>query len=188
MKLISEGFLELNNIISIQDAQELSQKTINVIKKDKPIFNEDRGWCWALYKPQFLKGLMKEVKIIIEGISDIKLLPTYWFITVYTNNSYLKPHTDRPSCEFSVSLNLKSEMNWPLFFKDKNNIQRGFVTDTGNGIAYLGCERPHWRLPLVSENKQLYIQSFFHYVNADGPYKSFANDSDKNYTNLSQKK
>ena len=119
---------------------------------------------------------MKEIKIIIEGISDIKLLPTYWFITVYTNNSYLKPHTDRPSCEFSLSLNLKSDIDWPLFFKDQNNIERGFITNRGSGVAYLGCERPHWRLPLISENKELYIQSFFHYVNADGPYKSFVND------------
>ena len=61
-------------------------------------------------------------------------------------------------------------MNWPLFFKDKNNIQRGFVTDVGNGIAYLGCERPHWRLPLVSENKQLYIVS--------------NNKADQNYINI----
>ena len=142
--------------------------------------------CWAIYKPPFLKELMKEVKIILEGTSGIKLLPTYWSITIYTNDSYLKPHIDRPSCEFSVSLNLKSNIDWPLFFKGKNSVEHGFVTDVGSGIAYLGCERPHWRFPLISENKELYIQSFFHYVNADGLYKSFANDNDKSFYYLNK--
>tara|TARA_A100000164_G_C21743599_1_gene693526 strand:+ start:62 stop:625 length:564 start_codon:yes stop_codon:yes gene_type:complete len=187
MSLIHDGFLELNNIISVDNAEVLAEKIINTIKKDKPLFNEDRGWCWALYKPVFLKKLMKEVKIIIEGTSSVKLLPTYWFTTIYTNNSYLRPHTDRPSCEYSLSLNLKSETAWPLFFKDKNNVEHGFITDVGNGIAYLGCERPHWRRPLISKNKELYIQTFFHYVNAEGPYKSFADDNNKNFRNLNRK-
>jgi len=186
MRLITDGYLKLNNIISVDDAEVLAQKTLDLIKDDKPIFNKDRGLCWALYKPSFLLDLMNEVKIILEGISGLKLLSTYWFTTIYTNNSYLKPHTDRPSCEYSVSLNLKSNIDWPLFFKDKNNNQKGFVTSVGNGIAYLGCERPHWRLPLVSKNKELYIQSFFHYVNANGSYKSFANDNNKKFKNLSK--
>tara|TARA_B000000532_G_scaffold143108_1_gene114935 strand:+ start:1519 stop:2106 length:588 start_codon:yes stop_codon:yes gene_type:complete len=186
MTLKSNGYLVLNKIISADVAKVLAQKTIDKIKNDKPINNEDRGLCWALYKPVFMKNLMKEVKIIIEGTSKVKLLPTYWFTTIYTNNSFLKPHIDRPSCEYSVSLNLKSNIDWPLFFKDKNNNNKGFITKVGDGIAYFGCERPHWRLPLVSKNRELFIQTFFHYVDANGPYKSFANDNGKKYQNLSK--
>ena len=188
MRLSNEGFLKLNNIISTKSAEDLSQKTLNLINNDRPVFSKDRGWCWGLYKAPFLEELMIKINPLMEIISDVQLLPTYWFTTIYTNNSYLKTHTDRPSCEFSLSLNLKSEMDWPIFFKDRNNVKHEFITKVGSGIAYLGCERPHWRPPLISEKKQLFIQSFFHYVNANGPYRSFENDNNQSFKKYSLKK
>ena len=187
MGLEDKGFLKVNNIISTKSSEELSKKTLTSIKNDRPIFSKERGWCWGLYKAPYLEEVMREIKPLMEEISGAKLLSTYWFTTIYTNNSYLNIHTDRPSCEFSLSLNLKSEIDWPLFFKDRNNVEHEFITEVGSGIAYLGCQRPHWRLPLISERKQLFIQSFFHYVNADGPYKSFEKDFNRSYQKISIK-
>ena len=188
MRLISEGFLKVNNIIDTKSSEEFSKKILTLIKNDGPVFDKTRGWYWGLYKPPFLEEVMREIKPLMENISGVKLLSTYWFTTIYTNNSYLKIHTDRPSCEFSLSLNLKSEIDWPLFFKDRNNVEHEFLTEVGSGIAYLGREIPHWRAPLISENRQFFIQSFFHYVNADGPYKSFENDNNGTYKKLTIEK
>ena len=188
MKLKNIGFVKVNNIISPKSSEKFSKKILSLIKNERPVFSKEIGWSWGLYKPPFLEEVSREIKPLMEEISEVKLLSTYWFTTIYTNNSYLNIHTDRPSCEFSLSLNLKSDIDWPLFFKDRNNVEHEFITEVGSGIAYLGCQRPHWRLPLISENKQLFIQTFFHYVNADGPYKSFENDHNRPYKKISLKK
>ena len=55
--------------------------------------------------------------------------------------------------------------------------ERSVVLQTGDGMIYKGCERPHWRyvMPgtlessLPTNNKELYYhQIFFHYVLQDG--------------------
>ena len=61
----------------------------------------------------------------------------------------------------------------------------GVALEPGDGLIYKGCERPHWREPMISEQKiekkwwwntvedeppieEYYHQIFFHYVLADG--------------------
>ena len=61
--------------------------------------------------------------------------------------------------------------------------ERALVLNTGDGIIYSGCDRPHWRDPMpgtpkgkkskklfgkAPQEEQYYHQIFFHYVLQDG--------------------
>jgi hypothetical protein len=82
----------------------------------------------------------------------------------------LPKHRDRPSCEYSVTVNLKQEGNgiWPIFM-DGEPID----LSPGDGGVYKGCEVLHWR----EEN---YLgkchQIFFHYIEENGPNYKWAYD------------
>ena len=52
----------------------------------------------------------------IESIIGMKLLPTYTYFRVYKAGDILEKHTDRPSCEISISLCLRKKGNiWPIY-------------------------------------------------------------------------
>ena len=75
-------------------------------------------------------------------------------------------------------------MNTFSNFTDKNKTavlvpgeERSVVLNAGDGMIYKGCERPHWRDPLIVPKKRwfkkddteyYYHQIFFHYVLQDG--------------------
>ena len=79
-------------------------------------------------------------------------------------------HTDRDACEISLSLNLKSDINWTLNLQDLQGKEHRLNTKAGDGICYLGREVSHERELLVSKTKQIYIQSFFHWVRTNGDF------------------
>ena len=113
-------------------------------------------------------------------------------------------HADRPACEISVSVHISTNLEecWPLWIKTpdtysdekktevvKTGENRFVCLEPGDGMIYKGCERPHWRDPLISKDTgnhfirklgqkddTYYHQVFFHYVLADGQRAQCAND------------
>ena len=96
------------------------------------------------------------------------LKPTYSYCRVYRNGNDLKPHKDRPSCEYSVTLNLSQTDPWPIYMG-----RRALDLKPGDGCLYMGCEIEHSRKEFKGRE---YIQVFLHYVDADGPYKDYVHD------------
>jgi hypothetical protein len=101
----------------------------------------------TIYGDPVMDEFMRELCPVIEAEVEVKLYPTYSYLRVYKNGDHLDRHTDRASCEFSVSINLgwDSESAWPLFL-EKDDIPRAIDLEPGAGVLYLGCELPHWRL------------------------------------------
>ena len=97
----------------------------------------------------------------IEKVVGKKLLPTYAFWRCYTKYADLKKHTDRPSCEISVTVNIKGDGTpWPIFMNgDALNL------DKGDAAIYLGCEVDHWREEFKGDYQ---FQTFLHYVDKEG--------------------
>ena len=117
------------------------------------------------------------------------LYKTYYYDRFYFPGQDLKLHSDRPPCEISitvhVSTNLKDE--FPVYIKTVDGDVSAVNLQSGDGMVYKGCERPHWRLkmPGVKRNKvrkllgkdELYYhQAFFHYVLANGHRSHHAGD------------
>ena len=123
---------------------------------------------------QLLCEKTKHVSEIIGG----KVLPTYCYARVYKNGNVLKPHTDRPACEISITINLSNDgTEWPIYFKDSNGETHSVITKEGQGAVYLGCVAEHWREEFVGNET---VQAFLHYVRVDGPYSNFYFDRKTN--------
>lgn len=121
------------------------------------------------YADPFGESLMISSIEKMNNLTGLQLLPTYSFLRVYTFDSQLKEHRDRPSCEISVTVNLgNSGEDWPIYMEDKPVILK-----PGDALIYLGCELKHKREKFTGDFN---AQIFMHYVDKFGPNANFVLD------------
>jgi len=113
-------------------------------------------------------SLLLTKRKIIEKESGLELLPTYSFWRMYSYGSDLKKHTDRESCEISVTFNIAADVLWPIYMGGK-----AVFLEPGDGVIYLGCEVEHWREPFEGDYS---AQCFLHYVDKNGPNTEWYRD------------
>jgi hypothetical protein len=103
------------------------------------------GQAIQVHKPPVLKDLAYELYEQMKTYVHPDLILTYWFSTVYNNGDFLTPHTDRPCCSISLSVNINQIGDeWPIYVWDygkKNYIP--FLTDPGDGVIYSGHNTHH---------------------------------------------
>tara|TARA_R110000823_G_scaffold315087_1_gene445701 strand:+ start:2795 stop:3346 length:552 start_codon:yes stop_codon:yes gene_type:complete len=129
--------------------------------------NEDSFFVNDCFADSFL---MKKWQRMQEE-TKLKLIPTYSCSRVYTFNSTLQKHKDRPSCEVSVTAMWGSDGTpWPIYI-DGTKIDM----QPGDAVIYLGCELEHWREPFQGD---WHAQTFLHYVDENGPNKDYAYDQE----------
>jgi len=122
----------------------------------------------------------------ISTVTQKKLCPTYTYSRVYTTGEILKPHTDRPSCEYSITLNIGGNP-WPIFMGEMNkdnNLDNGYrmkgeiLLKPGEGIIYKDEELVHWRNRFEGDHC---VQAFLHFIDMEGPhYPEWSYDKRKN--------
>lgn len=154
------GYFKVPNIISEAECKELVRHvacTSHVA--DTQVINSS-----CMFNSYLSIKVLDKLHPIMENIVQKKLDPTYTCIRVYRTGCELKKHIDKEHCEYSISINLKSDIVWPLWF-DGVPIE----LNTGDGLIYLG-HKPHWREPLSSGSC---VQMFLHYVDKNGPYRSY---------------
>ena len=124
------------------------------------------------YNNPCMKRLLRMLKPKVEELYGKRLYETYAFYRVYIEGMELAPHTDRPSCEVSVTLTLgyRSQYLWPMFVDGVP-----YITKPGEGVIYKGCEQLHWREPFRKIQKEfegdiVWSQVFLHYIEAGGQY------------------
>tara|TARA_R110001592_G_scaffold48393_1_gene152362 strand:- start:463 stop:1014 length:552 start_codon:yes stop_codon:yes gene_type:complete len=123
-----------------------------------------------VYSDPLIESLLLNKKNIIEKEINLNLLPSYSFYRVYTMFSELTKHTDRPSCEFSVTVMVGSSgEKWPIFM-DGVPVE----LSPGDAVIYKGCDVEHWREEFLGD---WHAQFFLHYVNEDGPYAEYKLDT-----------
>lgn len=166
--LIKNGYQKVSGLITPENAEGLAEILWTDVRNYPPEYDPERGFVWQLYKSPCLKDLATKFHPMMEKVTGEPLTQTYWYTTIYTNNSYMVRHTDRDACEISLSLNLKSDCNWTLNVQDLQGKEHRLNTKAGDGIYYLGREVLHDRELLVSKHQQIYIQSFFHWVRTNG--------------------
>lgn len=121
-----------------------------------------------------LDSLMKMMRPKMEEVTGLQLFPTYTYSRIYRKGNELKIHSDRPSCEISITLRLSASddsYNWPIWMKDSE-----YTLDDGDGLVYRGCDLDHWREVCDAPEGWLMGQVFMHYVDANGPYTDYKYD------------
>ena len=109
----------------------------------------------------------EQVAILSEKVSELnellgrKVLPAYSFTRQYGKGSVLFRHTDRPSCEVSLSIHLYGDEPWAFGIRDKDGEECEVILNPGDAILYDAPNAEHWREEYTGE---FYIQTFHHYV------------------------
>lgn len=134
------------------------------------------------YGDFIMDGLLTSLLPEIEHASGLKLFPTYSYFRVYKSGDTLAKHTDRPSCEISVSLCLGSEEGqpWPVLIEGPRGTS-SVNLDAGDALLYRGVECPHWRE--LFEGHRL-AQVFLHYVDQNGPHAEWKFDKRESTTGI----
>jgi len=139
------------------------------------------------YKPMltFLWGLTPTMC----ELTGRDLLPTYNYFRIYREGDVCKVHSDRPSCEHSLSLTLGYSDGKPWAFeigdapidtalpiKDdfENDAHSTIAMQPGDAVLYQGVRYRHGR---VTPNPNVWsAHMFLHWVDREGPYKAHAFD------------
>jgi hypothetical protein len=115
--------------------------------------------------------LLTSIKTLSE-LSGIDLIPTYSYARVYAKGDELKIHVDRKECQYSATLCLgrpSNESISPIYFsknEDGSDASELYLEE-GDLCLYKGNDMYHWRTPF---EQKWYLQTFLHYVDANGPY------------------
>ena len=117
------------------------------------------------YGDAITDSLMLKKQKLMEQETGKKLLATYSFWRMYTKFAILEKHKDRPSCEISVTVNIGSDVDWPIHVDGK-----AISLKPGDAVIYLGQEVEHWREEFQGD---WCAQVFLHYVDANGVNKEY---------------
>ena len=138
------------------------------LNKDYRLDSQSFSPTW--YNDPLMMSLLDNKLPLVEKESNLKLFPTFTYWRYYVLGADLKQHTDRPSCEVSVTVCIKKYDNWPLIIEGEK-----IELEEGEGLLYAGCEQKHGR-PGIYKGEGM-AQVFFHYVNQNGPYTNHAYDN-----------
>ena len=126
------------------------------------------------YSPFCFETLSIVLKPMMEEITGKSLHSAYSYARIYYNGSDMKIHKDRPSCEYSLTINLTNDTKpWEIWFKNLKDEDVPISLEPGDLIIYKGTDLLHWRNEFTG--KQM-TQAFVHYVDANGPYAEYKYD------------
>jgi len=172
------GYVVLSNALTKQQCDELVRHMFQLHREGKLVQDDQCPLSWAVYgDPIFDEILQKFAKPIGNSVGR-QLLPTYTYARIYQPGEILKKHKDRPACEISATMTLGYDAKniWPIFFDEEKEI--GVNLDVGELAVYKGCDILHWRQAFKGN---WHVQVFFHYVDANGPYKDHVKDGRPDY-------
>lgn len=167
-------YKRINNLLTKEEIALLSDycKSKHMDNNSKFDFEQNNNGDTFFYKDFVMQALLKSKKEIFEKATDIKLLEAYTFWRCYTYNAILERHRDRPSCEISATICIDSDgTKWPIYMGGTP-----MELNPGDAVIYNGCHIEHWREAFTGDYQ---MQVFLHYVDANGPYKEFANDNEE---------
>jgi hypothetical protein len=136
----------------------------------------------------FLWGLTP----IVSQIVGRELLPSYDYFRIYQQGDVCRLHSDRPSCEHSLSLTLdySDGKTWPLEIGSVRMDGPDYLRDSfgdepfaslamkpGDGVVYQGVGYRHGRSTPNPNRWSAHL--FLHWVDRDGPYRSHAFDAER---------
>ena len=116
---IVKGFLDLEETVRISKYLEncVNRKACSTRTGEENITDQPSRFYY--YADPLIELILEEKTKEIEEIVNLPLYPTYSFMRVYVDSDALRKHTDRPECEYSVTVHVaKVGKDWPICIKD----------------------------------------------------------------------
>lgn len=174
------GYANVEGLIDAQTIKTISQYFENKIHRGEWVGKSEVSGGdaskFGYYADPLIEVLLKQCLPAVEEKTGLELEPTYSFSRVYQGGEELRPHTDRPSCEISATINVACTGDiWPIWMQYEGNDPVKCMLAPGDAVIYKGCEVTHWRrkLPIGHIN----VQFMLHYVEKNGPYAEYKFDN-----------
>jgi hypothetical protein len=121
------------------------------------------------------EALMLEMQSSMEIIIGKKLHPCYTYARIMFAGADMKIHTDRPSCQFSITACIDYDVKnpYPIYIKNYAGKTSAVTMAPGDMLIYHGTDLEHWRE--VYQGRE-HIQVFLHYVDVHGKYSDYRYD------------
>ena len=202
-KLQKDGYQVVRNFLS-KDLLALTKQYFD-LKIENDELELDTGQVpgtFTDYGSGIGDSILKMLQPVAESVIGEELYPCYSFFRLYNHMDWLKPHTDRPSCEFSATIPIFTDKPWPLYLQEYdfekygteglntidgkslgnfkstvNEKSTNLTLELGDVCFYEGTKMNHWREPF--EGNECY-QLFIHYVRKNGKYSEFKFDKRPN--------
>ena len=168
-----DNFID-DNLIKLLETYTNIKHRVNFKNFQELLLQKQSNFETSFYGDPLMESILLDKKSHVEKITGKELIPTYSFWRMYTRYGDLPLHTDRESCEISVTFNISSDReDWPIFMSGNP-----IYTKPGEAAVYLGREVPHERKEFEGN---YCTQCFLHYVDKNGPYSDFAKDKRPTY-------
>ena len=164
-KLLDNNYIIIPNFISAYKANKLKDEFVEFSQKNNLEGDDQIPTSSSDYNCISFLELLCEKTPEISEILEETVLPTYTYARVYKNGSVLEKHSDRDSCEISLTLHLGGDRPWLIWIKTPEGEDRSVELNPGDAMMYRGTIAEHWRDEYVGEE---YVQVFLHYVRSRG--------------------
>lgn len=199
-----DGYLSLPRLVP----REVTQAFLGLLKSDLdqsgvPLTSLRQGShllkdasieLYAYHYPPMLMFLWGLTPTMVE-LTGKDLLPTYAYLRIYKKDDICRVHSDRHSCQHSLSLLLASSdgLAWPLEIGKERlpepsaRVSEDFEAadhvsipmQAGDAVLYKGTNHRHGR---ITPNPNAWsAHLFLHWVDRGGPYAHFAFDGQQAY-------
>jgi len=166
---MNDTYKIVKDFIPVDRSLHLSEKFKNYCKRKMVDGDPQVPNAPAVYNYLYFLELLCEKTLQLSEVYGEPLFPTYSYARVYGNGDSLFAHTDRESCDVSVTVNLDCDLVWPIYIHNKDGDTIECLLGPGDAMVYKGKEALHWRDEFLGEEC---VQVFLHYVRSRGPYKN----------------
>ena len=122
--------------------------------------------CKGVHQDPPALAILCEKVAELNELLGVKVIPTYSYSRIYGKGGMLLKHTDRESCEITLTVHLHGDESWDLAIHDINDEVITVTLDPGDAILFDGHNFPHYRVGRY--NGYHYNQLFLHYIFSDG--------------------
>lgn len=174
---ISEELCDyLNNGFEVYRQSRYVAQGLDPFDKNLKHYYEDNqvNNSFSVYSNILFESLLVHLNPMMNKVTGLNLVPSYSYARIYYNGAEMKKHKDRPSCQYSCTLNLYNHTKpWKIYFKNVQGKKISIKLHPGDCIVYKGTDLSHWRQIYKGEQVN---QVFLHYVDSNGPHSDYIFD------------
>ena len=140
LEIIQNNYVFVPGFISQDEARSLTNQFKEHCKKfdrknvDDPSQHVHSEINWL----PFIRLLVQKIPEVSQIVGE-EVLPTYTYARWQTKGHDLPRHRDRPSCEISLSLNLKKDKDWGFWIQKPTGEEICLPSQNDQHAVYIGC-------------------------------------------------
>lgn len=166
-----EKYTSLRQILPFEQLEAIREYFRQLQAEGFMQFNDKQvNLRFAAHNDALSRYFHEQLAGLISRIAGETVKPSYVYSARYIEDAVLEAHTDRPQCEFTMSMqidyfpSLKADepSPWALCVDDLRGEKVAVHLASGDGMIYKGCELVHYRDALFKGHKSTSI--FFHFV------------------------